>query len=94
MKYLIAVLALGASVSAQAARPADANVVELINTSVVMRSVGGDDTGTVTNSMVGRTGSLCSAVVAGKRCEATCQAPQVALCGKSADAREPSCGCK
>src|SRR5687768_8853686 len=52
------------------------------------------DTGVSTSSIVGRTGSMCSAVVEGRRCEITCQAPQVAQCGKGVEAGEPSCACK
>jgi hypothetical protein len=40
------------------------------------------------------TGSMCNTVVEGKRCEVTCQAPQVAQCGKGANTGEPSCICK
>lgn len=96
IKDLIIVLALGlgASVSAYGARPPDANVVELSNASTVMSSVGMDDSGTVTNTIVGRTGSLCSAVLESKRCEITCQAPQLAQCGKGAVPGEPSCACR
>ena len=54
--------------------------------------VGG--TSTTTNSIVGRTGSMCSAIVEGKRCDIQCRAPQVAQCGKSADLSEPSCLCQ
>ena len=57
-----------------------------------MTDVGG--TSTQTNSIVGRTGSMCSAVVEGKRCDIQCRAPQVAQCGKAIDASEPSCLCQ
>ena len=52
------------------------------------------DTGVTTNSIVGRTGSMCSAVVEGKRCDIACQAPQMAQCGRGEVATEPSCVCK
>ena len=52
------------------------------------------DTGVSTNSIVGRTGSMCSTVVAGKRCEIACQAPQMAQCGKGEVETEPSCVCR
>jgi hypothetical protein len=52
------------------------------------------NTGAVTSSIIGRTGSMCSAVVEGTRCEISCQAPQVAQCGKGENAAQPSCICK
>ena len=53
-----------------------------------------DNQSTVTSSMVGRTGSMCSAAYEGQRCEISCQAPQVAQCGKAENAPEPACLCK
>lgn len=63
------------------------------NSSSVTNSVNAD-TGVSTSSIVGTTGSMCSTVVEGKRCEVTCQAPQVAQCGKAGVAGEPSCVCR
>ncbi len=60
--------------------------------SSVTSSVGG--TPAITNSIVGRTGSMCSAVLEGKRCEIACQAPEVAHCGNAANGVEPACFCK
>ena len=68
--------------------------VILDNQSSVTSSVITDGTGTITNSMVGGTGSMCSTVYDGQRCEISCQAPQVAQCGKAASAAEPACFCK
>jgi hypothetical protein len=60
----------------------------------VTSSVTTESTGAVTRSLVGRTGSMCSAVYDGQRCEISCQAPQVAQCGKAANAGEAACYCK
>jgi hypothetical protein len=53
-----------------------------------------DGTGTTTSSIVGRTGSMCSAVNDGRRCEISCQAPQVAQCAKGGNAGQPACFCR
>jgi hypothetical protein len=37
--------------------------------------------------------SSCSASNDGRRCEISCRSPQVAQCGKSANAAEPTCVC-
>ena len=52
------------------------------------------DTGVSTSSIAGRTGSMCHAVIDGKRCEVACQVPQVAQCGKAMETGEPSCVCR
>ena len=53
-----------------------------------------DGTGATTNSMSGRSGSMCSTVHEGRRCEIWCDAPQVAQCGRPASAGQPACFCK
>jgi hypothetical protein len=60
----------------------------------VTNSVSTDGRGAVTNSIVGRTGSMCSAVINAQRCEISCQAPEVAHCSQPAHAAEPLCLCK
>jgi hypothetical protein len=67
--------------------------VMLDNQSSVTSSVTTDGTGNTTNSIVGRTGSMCSAVHKGQRCEISCQAPQVAQCAKDENAAGPACFC-
>lgn len=66
----------------------------LDNQSSVTTSTIIDGTGTTTNSIVGRTGSMCSSVYEGRRCEISCQAPQVAQCGEDRYAALPVCFCK
>ena len=68
--------------------------VMLDNQSSVTSSVTTDSTGNTTNSIVGRTGSMCSAVHKGQRCEISCQAPQVAQCAKDENAAGPACFCR
>ena len=99
MRILISVtvLALCTSVSAQSIKldtdsPVSTTTTIESNSSSSVTSSG--NTSAVTHSVVGTTGSTCSTVVEGKRCEIACQAPQVAQCAKSADAGEPSCACK
>ena len=98
MKYLVTVVALGlcTSVSAQSViLDTDSPVTSrstIESNSSWSATTGG--TGAVTNSIVGRTGSMCSDVVEGKRCEVACQAPQVAQCGKRVDPGAPSCLCQ
>ncbi len=102
MRYLLTVVALGlcTSVSAQSVvLDTDSSVstrttIESNNSSSVTSSVDAGGTGAITNSIVGRTGSMCSAVVEGKRCEVSCQTPQVAQCGKALETAEPACICK
>ena len=110
MKYLATVLglALCTSVSAQSVILAPESPVTVrqsiesssstssssISSSSGVSSSVNADTGVNTSSIVGRTGSMCSTVVEGKRCEVTCQAPLLAQCGKSAGGVEPSCVCK
>ena len=72
----------------------NAGSVILDNQSSVTSSVTTDSTGATTSSMVGRTGSMCSATYNSQRCEISCQAPQVAQCGKAESASEPACYCK
>lgn len=101
MRHLMTVVALGlcTSVSAQSVVLDTGNPVTITNSiesrssSSVASSVNAD-TGVSTSSIVGRTGSMCSAVVEGTRCEISCQAPQVAQCGKGESAAQPSCVCK
>ena len=71
-----------------------AGSVILDNQSSVTSSVSTDGQGAVTNSIVGRTGSMCSAVINAQRCEISCQAPEVAHCSQPAHASEPLCLCK
>jgi hypothetical protein len=68
--------------------------VVLDNQSSVTSSVTTDGTGNITNSIVGRTGSMCSAVHKGQRCEISCQEPQVAQCAKDENAAGPACFCR
>src|SRR5688500_846987 len=72
----------GSTVSSSTS-PGSAGSVILDNQSSVTSSVTTDSSGATTNSMVGRTGSMCSAVHDGQRCEISCQAPQVAQCTKA-----------
>ncbi len=83
----------GSTVSSNASS-GNAGSVVLDNQSSVTSSVTTDGTGAATSSIVGRTGSMCSAVYEGQRCEVSCQAPQVAHCGKAGNAPEPACFCK
>ena len=71
-----------------------AGSVMLDNQSTVTSSITTDSTGTTTNSISGSTGSMCSAVNAGTRCEISCQAPQVAQCTKGEYAGAPACYCR
>ena len=66
--------------------------VILDNQSSVTSSVTTDSTGATTNSIVGSTGSMCSAVHEGQRCEISCEAPQTAQCAKAAAG--PTCFCR
>lgn len=68
--------------------------VILDNQSSVTSSITVDGAGSTTNSMVGRTGSMCSSVYEGQRCEISCQAPQVAHCGQDQNAAVPACFCR
>ncbi|HYC47852.1 MAG TPA: hypothetical protein VED01_20465 [Burkholderiales bacterium] len=72
----------------------NAGSVILDNQSSVTSSTTTDGAGATTNSIAGRTGSMCSAVYQGERCEIACQAPQVAQCGKAENASQPSCFCQ
>ena len=72
----------------------NAGSVILDNQSSVTTSITTDGTGNSTNSIVGRTGSMCSAVHKGQRCEISCQAPQVAQCAKNENAAGPACFCR
>src|SRR5688572_24405759 len=98
MRYIVAVvgLALCAGVSAQGVK-LDTDSAVTVRQSIESRSSSNGssssssitssvnaDTGVSTSSIIGMTGSMCSTVVEGKRCEVTCQAPQVAQCGKGA----------
>jgi hypothetical protein len=69
-----------------------AGSVILDNQSSVTSSVTTDSTGVTTNSITGRTGSMCSATHDGRRCEISCQAPQVAQCTEKP--RGPACFCR
>lgn len=71
-----------------------AGSVILDNQSTVTSSVDAGDTGAITSSIIGRTGSMCSAVYEGRRCEISCRAPEIAQCGKAPDAAEPACRCQ
>ena len=71
-----------------------AGSVILDNQSSVTSSIVTDSTGASTNSIVGSTGSMCRAAYDGERCEISCQAPQVAQCGKAEHAAAPACFCK
>ena len=71
-----------------------AGSVILDNQSSVTSSVTIDGTGTTSSSIVGRSGSMCSAVNDGQRCEISCQAPRVAQCAKSEYGGEPACYCR
>src|SRR4051812_31446302 len=71
-----------------------AGSVMLDNQSSVTSSVTRDSTGNTTHSLSGRTGSMCSAVHKGQRCEISCQAPQVAQCTKDDNAAGPACICR
>ena len=68
--------------------------VILDNQSSVTSSVTTNTTGATTSSIVGSTGSMCSSTYDAQRCEISCQAPQIAQCGKAAHAPEPACFCK
>ena len=83
----------GSTVSSSAS-PGNTGSVILDNQSSVTSSVIIDGTGTTTNSMVGRTGSMCSSGYGSQRCEISCQAPQVAQCGEDRTASAPACFCK
>ena len=83
----------GSTVSSNTSSGSAGSVI-LDNQSSVTSSVTTDATGATTRSMVGRTGSMCSTVYQGLRCEISCQAPQVAQCGKAENAAEPACFCR
>ena len=68
--------------------------VILDNQSSVTSSTTTDSTGNTSHSIAGRTGSMCSAVHKGQRCEISCQAPQVAQCTKDDNAPGPACVCR
>jgi hypothetical protein len=68
--------------------------VILDNQSSVTSSMTTDSTGTTTSSIVGSTGSMCSAVNEGQRCEISCRAPRVAQCAKGDISGEPACFCR
>jgi len=72
----------------------NAGSVILDNQSSVTSSVTVDGMGATISSMVGRTGSTCSSVYEGQRCEISCEAPQLAQCGKARNAAEPACFCQ
>jgi len=83
----------GSTVSSNTSQGHAGSVI-LDNQSSVTSSVTTDSTGATTSSMVGRTGSMCSATYQGQRCDISCQAPQAAQCGKAENASEPACYCK
>ena len=83
----------GSTVSSNTSSGSAGSVI-LDNQSSVTSSVTTDSAGATTSSMVGRTGSMCSATYNSQRCEISCQAPQVAQCGKAESASEPACYCK
>ena len=63
-----------------------------VTSSTTIESSGTGSTST-SHSISGRTGSMCSTVYAGQRCEISCQAPQVAQCGTPSYAGGPACYC-
>jgi hypothetical protein len=83
----------GGSVSSHSSSSSSGSVI-LDNQSSVTSSVTTDQTGVSTSQIVGRTGSMCSATHDGQRCEISCQAPQVAQCGKAENAAAPACLCR
>ena len=83
----------GSTVSSNTSSGSAGSVI-LDNQSSVTSSVTTDGTGATTSSIVGRTGSMCSAAYESQRCEISCQAPQVAQCGKAENAPEPACFCR
>ena len=64
-----------------------------VTSSTTIESSGTGSTST-SHSISGRTGSMCSTVYQGLRCEISCQAPQVAQCGTPAYAGGPACFCQ
>ena len=69
-----------------------AGSVILDNQSSVTSSTTIDSTGTTSSSIMGSSGSMCSAVNENTRCEISCQAPQVAQCARGTAA--PICYCQ
>ena len=97
MRHLMTVMALAlcTSVSAQSIKldtdsPVTTTTTIESNTSSSVTS----STGAVTHSIVGTTGSMCSAVGEGRRCEIACQAPQMAQCEKGVEGGGPTCVCR
>ena len=63
-----------------------------VTSSTTIDSTGGTSS-TITNTISGSTGGMCSAENNGKRCEISCQAPQVAQCAKGDYSGDPVCYC-
>ena len=84
----------GSTVSSSTSSGGSAGSVILDNQSTVTSSTTVDNTGMTSHSISGRTGSMCSTVHNGQRCEISCQAPQVAHCGTPAYAGGAACFCR